>query len=717
MVVGFWTLLLLTATWAIAGDLASSVFSTYAHAFFVLPIFLAAAMLGLLFTQPFVTRGLFVNSPWPDGYRLVVSLALGLGAFSLATLGLGAAHLLEPGGQIWPLLLLPVAAIAAGFGASRRFLALRDRGILGRKAHKGEWLLLAAAIPAAILLIAATFPPGTLWLTEARGYDVLEYHLQLPREYVLNNSTSPLAHNVYSFLPANVEMLYVVQMQFARIVLGGDRATGYVWGAFPAQMTHALLMLLTAAALALMPLGTREKPWLHATGRAIAVLLFLGTPWVLVTGSLAYNEGGMLLFGTLALGAALQGGKGAGLLAGILLGLAMGCKMTAGVFFAIPVALVFAIRGTTDGAQWKALLVAILSAVILYAPWAVRAAVASGGNPLFPVAASALGAGRWTPEQVDRFAKGHAAAAGMSFTERLGALADQSIYDGQWSMQMLKLLHEQEEAATRPDAAAPPVPDPWWRKLGTLWWGIPLALGCAFVYRQGRGEAGILLAILAVQLVAWMYATHLQARFLLPAAVPLALLAGRGVQGLQVSAEGIPVSAMRIIAGTVVVLHALFAGFLVWGEVSLRNGARPRAGDPARQSPIGDVLYPLQNVAASAEHASPGTDVTPQKTLLVGESRAWMFIGEVSYSTVFDGDLFVRQLADSKALAAWLREQQIVYVVINWREIARFRATYGFEGTLSVAEMKARVKSLAQAGIVHAEGNDDFEILRVNPAK
>ena len=61
-------------------------------------------------------------------------------------------------------------------------------------------------------------------------------------------------------------------------------------------------MLLTAAAIALIPVG---RAGMSAAGRAIAVLLFLGVPWIIVTGSLAYNEGGMLLYGTLALGLAL----------------------------------------------------------------------------------------------------------------------------------------------------------------------------------------------------------------------------------------------------------------------------------------------------------------------------------------------------------------------------------------------------------------------------
>ncbi len=742
MLIVLWFLVVAAAMGGIAGDLAGAVFTTFGYALFTLPVFMAAWMLGLKLTEPFAARGHFAQSPWPGGYRSLMATALGLGVFSLGTLALGAVHLMEPAGNAWPVLALPVAGAIVGYGATRRFVAAADRSVFQGKPHKGEWLLVAAAVPVAILLIAATFPPGTLWRSEAHGYDVLEYHLEMPREYALNNSIAPVGHNVYSFLPANVEMLYLLLMQFAKTVLGNDRAVAYIWGAFPAQFCHALLMLMTAGVIALIPLGSREKPWLQATGRAVAVLVFLGIPWTIVTGSLAYNEGGMLLFGTLALGVALNGGNGAELLAGIFLGLAIGCKMTAGVFFALPVALIFAVRGVTDAARWKALMWAVLAAVAIYAPWALRAAVFSGGNPVFPVVASTLGADHWTPEQVDRFAKGHAAPSKITLAQRLAALRDNSVFDSQWSVQLLELLREEEEPATRPAGApvgtetAPAatgtlasggasqvVPDPWWRRFGTLWWGIPLAVACAFVFKAGRGTAGLLLAILVLQLAAWLFATHLQARFLLPIAVPLALLAGRGVQGLQLSAEGIPISAMRIVAGTIVVLHCLFTGFLLWPEAQLLNGVRPPEGAPARRLPIGDLFPPppvapvLVNVALSVEQTRPGEEIQPRKILLVGDSTAWRYIGEVEYSTVFNGDLFVRNLADPPAEAAWLRERKIAYVLINWTEIARFRATYGFEGTMSVAEMKNRVRGLESLGVVRVEGDEGYEVMRVGSAK
>ena len=699
---------------AVAGEEMANVFQTYIYAIFVLPVLLAAWVFGILLTEPFAARGCFEGSPWPIGFRCLAAEALGLGAFALAALALGTLHLVEPAGMAWPLILIPALGFAAGVVPAQRFLKKRGSvpSYLRERAHRGDWLFLLAAVPAAILLIAATFPPGSLWRTEALGYDVMEYHLELPRQYALFNFTAPLHQNVYSYLPANVEMLYLLLMQFAKTVMGADRATGYLWGTFPAQFCHAALMLLTAATLALVPPGGKEKPWLTATGRAVAVLLFLGVPWTLVTGSLAYNEGGMLFFGTLAIGVALGDGKtGArGVLAGVLLGLAVGCKMTAGVFFAIPVAAVFLVRAAGDGAQLRALALATLVAVGVYSPWAIRAAIYSSGNPVFPIATSILPKNDWTPQQGERFDRGHAAPeAQRALPARLAALADCSLFDPQWSVQPYFLLHISDDPPVLLDAL--------WKRLGILWIGLLLALACAFVARAGRGETGLLFMILIIQLLAWLFTTHLQGRFLLPVAIPLALLAGRGVQGLSISAEGIPVAALRIAAGTLVALHALSTVFLLLPEAHLLDGVVPLRSlpdwYPLPNPPIGNAFAEVFNLAAAVERPNDATaDTPPAKTLLVGEARAWRYIGDVDYFTVFDSHPFVEALhAGPDKGAAWLKQNHIRYVLFNWAEIERLRKSYGFDA-LMTPEI---IPGLEKAGIqdTHAQSGAPLTILRV----
>jgi len=744
----FFGLLLTAGTLAaISGSQAGNVFQTLIYALFPFLILLPAWMLGVLLTAPFDRRGCFANSPSPPAFRSLVSLGLGIGVFALATVGLGTLHLIEPAGNPWPLVIIPILSVLAGAVHTQRFLVGSPGAgtpFLKIRAHRGDWLFLLAAVPVAILLIAASFPPGFLW--RPNGYDVLEYHLQLPREYALLNATAPLHHNVYSFFPSNVEMLYLFLMQMTKGIMGGGdtRDLAYLWGGYPAQFCHAILMLLTAATLALMPFQEKaqDKPFLHSTGRAIATIVFLGIPWTLITGSMAFNEGGMFFFGTLALALAI-GGQGeprwSGLLIGLLLGLAVGCKITAGVFFAIPVALILAVRALkSDPARprrWLAILIAIAAACLVYSPWAIRAAVNSGGNPVFPIAAGILPRDSWSAQQVERFNAGHSAQASQTtLNQRLRALADNSIFDPDWSVQPYVLLHES-------DVVTVPL-DTWWKKLGLICAAVPLALFCAFISRTGRGQTTLLAAVLFVQVLAWMFVTHLQARFLLPAAIPLAILMGRGVQGLHFAAEGVPASALRILAGTLIGIEAIATGFLLLPEAHLLGGVidlKAPANHPPDAPPIGEIFGPdvivnLAEFAAGPDATRAGKPIPPEKSFLLGGATAWTFLGPVDYRTVFDTNPLLDALAANHADVAldFLQKDGVHLLYIDWSELARLEATYHLEtgvpygaaATLparSAALMTAYTPLLERAGIHDTHGSPVpwatlFRVPAIDPA-
>ncbi len=71
---------------------------------------------------------------------------------------------------------------------------------------------IATAAVAGVVMLAAFFPPGVLWGDEPNGYDVVEYHLQVPREWYEAGRIIPLHHNVFSYFPFNVEMQYLLAM-------------------------------------------------------------------------------------------------------------------------------------------------------------------------------------------------------------------------------------------------------------------------------------------------------------------------------------------------------------------------------------------------------------------------------------------------------------------------------------------------------------------------
>ncbi len=146
-------------------------------------------------------------------------------------------------------------------------------GLLGyrrsRPTHLGwpqmEWTWM---LPLAVLATAALVPPGWLWDTEFGGYDVLSYHLALPADWWTLGRMGPLTTNAYSGLPGGAESAF---LHLHALSGGTHDVTGLA-----AQMLCAILTINTASLL-------RQK-------NAAAALVFLMTPWIMVTGSMAYTE-------------------------------------------------------------------------------------------------------------------------------------------------------------------------------------------------------------------------------------------------------------------------------------------------------------------------------------------------------------------------------------------------------------------------------------------
>ena len=103
---------------------------------------------------------------------------------------------------------------------------------------------------------------------EFGGYDVLSYHLALPADWWTLGRMGPLTTNAYSGLPGGAESAF---LHLHALSGGTHDVTGLA-----AQMLCAILTINTASLL-------RQK-------NAAAALVFLMTPWIMVTGSMAYTE-------------------------------------------------------------------------------------------------------------------------------------------------------------------------------------------------------------------------------------------------------------------------------------------------------------------------------------------------------------------------------------------------------------------------------------------
>ncbi len=658
----------LLALMAIAGSYTSEVLQTLAgNCIFTLCILIPAAMIGWAFTAPLDRAGDFERCGWPIGYRLILSTALGLGFLSLGMLLLGSLGLLQHGIP----LVLPIVAAAIGFYPVLQSLRQLDRGWFNQPSSAPP-LLLAACIPLALLLIAATFPAGSIWSSEGGGYDVLLYHLELPREYMAANSTAPLQHNVYSFFPSNMEMLYTLLISLTQTGFGIQT---HLLALYPAQLLHACLTVLAAGAVALAPVRC------STLARGIAITLMLGTPWTLVVGSLAYNDGAVLLYGALAIGMALAPFSWrTAMMAGIFVGLAVGCKMTSGVMIALPVATLFLLQR-----RWLGLLAIIGVAILLYMPWAIRAMAATHsaghlGNPVFPVAANTLGTGQWSPEQVERWNRGHSAQTRivspdgaithepLTLTGRLHALAHETLGDSQWSPGLARLARwtQQNGPAEAPTSL--------WANVGLIWLVVPLVL----VLAATRGILSWqLLMVLAVQILAWLFCTHLQARFLLPAIIPMALLFGLAAQAFLVP---------RAIIVGFVALNAALCAFLLIPEARLFAG-----GPPGLR--IGQFFF-LPQEFSRIPNAFPQETRATMKTYLIGPpfGTPLYMDGQYEYNSVWDTNAWADQLRQSpQAAIAWLRQNHITLVVIDWNEVGRLRNSYGFDPIITHQTINALI--------------------------
>lgn len=541
---------------------------------------------------------------------VVTAVALGLGAISLATLGLGLAGLLNRVVAF----ALPSAGILAGWLVVMRRWGESLRHVdepLNRWLRGGagwDWLLLLAVPLLAMVLVGAVLPPGMLWHPdEPHGYDVAEYHLQVPREWYESGRIEPLRHDVFSFFPFNVEVHYLLAMHLR----GGP------WkGMYLAQLMHVSYVVLAVAAvygLAASCSGDRRTAPLTALAAA-------GVPWLALLAPLGYNEGGLLLYGTLAVGwvlLGLQTGRAAlrqFAMGGAMAGFACGVKLTAVpmLLLAVPAAVVLVTPRRIVGA-----VVFGIVGTIVFAPWLARN-LAWAHNPVFPEAASGLGRAHFSPGQVERWQAAHSPPP------------------------------DQRAVGARLVAG--------WRQVVRNWqFGyvfLPLSLVAAAL--SWRSVQTRLLLLLLLMLAAfWLGLTHLQGRFFI-LAVPLAALLLAGARWRCWMA---PVVIVGVVVGSCLV-HRAFAGRLY--------------GDPPWVQVLGtDDLSWL--VAVGAEQVPADAPLA-----LVGDARAFWYqrpMKLLRYRTVFDVDTS----AAANVIDAWRGPGAAPaneWLLIDPAELRRFETTY-----------------------------------------
>jgi hypothetical protein len=579
------------------------------------------------------------------GLAVVTAAALGLCLLSIAVLAVGSlGHGLLRSWLWWPVVGAGVL-LAAWQGRARldhwRLPTHFDGRVL-------IWVLVAIFL--GIALAGATLPAG---FGPVDDYDVLEYHLQLPREYYHNQHIAPLDHNVYSHYPLGVEMIFLLSM-----CLRG----GAFEGMYLAKMMH---LAFGALAVAAVYLGLRREQ--EARSRFAAVLL-AASPLAIYLSWMALVELAELCYLALALLWLRQWLRernvSSAAVIGLMLGGACGVKYLSVGFIVAPVLVVMFVAAIFRLRSLGHVLLAAALTVTLMAPWLVRNYAATG-NPVFPLGTTVLGRGYWSAQEQQRWLAGHGPTAQPPVPQP-------SDWQKRPAPTRMELLYRNF------------VLSQWFGPLTKLLAALAICVMFASTRKVDPWDVS-LAGVLVMQLAFWTAtAQGMPERFAAPALVPMALLAG----GLLSQLGQVQVNPLRKHAGRpafgpwglkpaiIVFLAAVAVNLLVcYGLYVAATGQIQYQGAPG--------IDVARNVPPwkQASELPPGSRV-----LLVGDAKLFYYPPGTAYATVFDPQLLDGMIGrglSAREILEQLRSRGITHLWFDWGEIRRLAQTYGFPASLS----------------------------------
>lgn len=552
--------------------------------------------------------------------RALFGAGLGLGVFSLVTLLLGLAGVLNR--------LIFFFALIAFFALGIKCVG-RLTSDVRRPVSLFSLILIAfVALFLVLLFLAAFMPP--------MDYDDLEYHLGAPAQFLKSGRINFLKYNVYSNFPLNAEMLYLLSM-----TLLGSPTSGAILG----KIINIFLALFTT--LAIYAFGRRF--FSSRAGLAGAAVFFI-SPWTLGLSAMrAYVEMGLAFYSILAIYSLfnfLDRGSGKErigwlVISGIFTGIAMGYKYPAALFLALPLfggTLFFTFRQGARRALLRAGLF-LTAALLVFSPWLVKNFYYSK-NPTYPLAFKVFGSNQWDAERDARWRKAH--SPGGFGLDDLGKRS--------------------------------------WRflaRLGRTSPGLIAFIPFAFLLSKFRKKGLLLLALIVYSLVVWFCFTHRIDRFLFPVLPIAAVVSGCGFVRLDTLGRGL--AAKIILLG--LLLFALVATFKIYPVGGLGVRVKDERA-VARWFDELFAQNPQWNYPAPAINYINNELAQDAKVLLVGEAATFYIRREILSSTVFDQkplEEMLRKRLGPEEIAHRLEASGITHLFCNWREVARLNSTYSYE--------------------------------------
>ena len=570
------------------------------------------------------------------GAEPIRSAALGLGAVSLLVLLLGVLGLM---GYAFLALMVALLALFAGEAAVQlNTVGERIRSFIEQRTIFHSAVTLAVLLVVLLNVVRCFIPP--------LDYDVLEYHLGGPAQYIRDGRISFLPFNVYAAFPSNIEMLYLFALGLKGDPMRGAALAGLI------NVALGLLAALAAGSIA-------RRVSISPVAGFIAAAAFYVFPWTSYLSIRHYVEPGMLLFALVAIGVFidyLEGGeKRLAALAGIFAGLSAGCKYPAVLFLVLPMAVAIFIAAALQK-KWKpavlhtAIFLGITAAVLL--PWLIKNTVATG-NPTYPLLYGIFDGANWSNEQDAKWRNAHLP---KEFGVTLFATST-------W-----RFLREPEVTRVGPAGIE--------KETSILIW-LPVLIGVIAVAPRSRKQ-WLLIAYAALCLLLWYATTHRIARFIAPwfmiLLIPAACSAARAIAWRKAVGFGIA-----------------FAAILLWTVQTVRD-----------RSPNAELFFALgmYNEHSALEQLSEGSTFSCEaieainelprgsKVLMIGEAQTFYCTTPVVAPTVFDRnpiefDMYRLELKYMQGHAGTLRRDLLkkgfTHVYVNLPETRRLRYSYAYD--------------------------------------
>lgn len=316
--------------------------------------------LWLIYLAGGLGRKLFVFENQPVWIRCYLQVGIGIGILSILVLIIGSTWKINPLIIIGLILILSLIT----FRSSISWL----KNLFHNEANPNQQTNRSTKI--IFILLGLIFLSQLLVsLAPATRYDALNYHLTLPKTYLLQEKISDIPWLVMSGMPQGSEMVYTVLMG-----LGGE-SSALVFN----ELIGAMVLLGLAGYL--RNKMDQESAWVGVASLFGGFTFASALSWGYVDLMAAFFGLGVVV---LLDDYRRSGDKKAIFLAGVFSGLAFGCKYPAGVIFlAGLLSLIIYFLKNKNKDWFKLIGLFCLGAGLLALPWLIKN-FAFTGNPIYP---------------------------------------------------------------------------------------------------------------------------------------------------------------------------------------------------------------------------------------------------------------------------------------------------------------------------------------------